>query len=52
MNSLPAPEVMASWMATVHFDAHTDYRKQVLGVRFGHGSALRRCSELSCVTNA
>jgi agmatinase len=35
----------------VHFDAHTDYREQVLGVRFGHGSAMRRCSELSCVTN-
>ena len=35
----------------VHFDAHTDYRDQVLGVRFGHGSVMRRCSELPWITN-
>lgn len=36
----------------VHFDAHTDYRDQVLGVRFGHGSVMRRCCELPNVENA
>jgi agmatinase len=35
----------------VHFDAHTDYRDEVHGVRFAHGSAMRRCSELPWVRN-
>jgi agmatinase len=35
----------------VHFDAHTDYRDEVRGVRFAHGSAMRRCSELPWVRN-
>lgn len=33
----------------VHFDAHPDYRDQVGGVRFGHGSVIRRATELAWV---
>jgi len=36
----------------VHFDAHTDFRDQVLGVRYGHGSVMRRCCELPNVESA
>ena len=35
----------------VHFDAHTDFRDQVLGVRYGHGSVMRRCCELPNIEN-
>lgn len=33
----------------VHFDAHSDYRDEVLGMRYGHGSVIRRCNELPWV---
>jgi agmatinase len=33
----------------IHLDAHLDYRDSVNGVRFAHGSPLRRISELSHV---
>lgn len=33
----------------LHFDAHTDYRDEALGVRYGHGNVMRRVSELDWV---
>lgn len=39
-------------LTIVHFDAHTDYRDQVLGVRHAHGSVIRRCCELPWITKA
>ena len=36
----------------VHFDAHTDYRDEVQGVRHAHGSVIRRCCELPWVKKA
>jgi len=36
----------------VHFDAHTDYRDQVLGVRYAHGSVMRRACELPWIESA
>lgn len=33
----------------VQFDAHIDYRDEVMGVRYGHGNVMRRCRELSWV---
>lgn len=36
-------------ITVVHFDAHTDYRDEVHGVRYGHGNVLRRVRELPFV---
>ena len=36
-------------VTVVHFDAHMDYRDEVMGVRFGHGNVLRRVRELPFV---
>ena len=36
-------------LTIVQFDAHTDYRDDVYGVRYGHGNALRRIRELPFV---
>ena len=36
-------------ITVVQFDAHTDYRDEVYGVRYGHGNALRRIRELPFV---
>lgn len=36
----------------VHVDAHTDYRDEVQGVKYAHGSVIRRCCELPFVKNA
>lgn len=36
-------------LTIVHLDAHLDYRDAVLGVRYGHGSVIRRVRELSFV---
>lgn len=36
-------------VTVVQFDAHMDYRDEVLGVRYGHGNVMRRVSELSFV---
>lgn len=36
-------------ITVVHFDAHIDYRDEVMGVRFGHGNVLRRVRELPFV---
>jgi agmatinase len=33
----------------VHFDAHMDYVHDYQGIRFTHGSPIRRCAELSFV---
>ena len=33
----------------VHFDAHLDYSHDVQGVKYGHGSPIRRCRELPFV---
>ncbi len=33
----------------IHFDAHLDRRKSVLDARFGHGSPIRRISELGFI---
>jgi agmatinase len=33
-------------ITVVQFDAHADYRDEVLGVRYGHGNVLRRVREL------
>jgi agmatinase len=40
----------AEKFALIHFDAHTDYRDEVMGMRYGHGSVIRRCCELPCVS--
>lgn len=37
-------------LCLVHFDAHLDYRDSYMGVTLAHGSPIRRCSELPCVT--
>ena len=36
-------------LTILHFDAHTDYRDDVMGVRYGHGNVMRRASELDWV---
>lgn len=36
-------------ITVVHFDAHTDYRDHVLGVRIGHAQVIRRVAELAAV---
>jgi agmatinase len=36
-------------ITVVQFDAHADYRDEVLGVRYGHGNVLRRVRELPFV---
>jgi agmatinase len=36
-------------MSVIQFDAHLDRRESVLGVQFGHGSPMRRISELEFI---
>ena len=36
-------------LTILHFDAHMDYRDEIMGVRFGHGSCMRRAIEFDYV---
>jgi agmatinase len=36
-------------ITVVQFDAHLDYRDEVMGIRYGHGNVLRRVRELAWV---